>query len=61
MFDNILFQTPVTNAKLPRIADTLAEGIVMSGFAIEDKVTFELPPASDPVVTEIPLTILYVF
>ena len=46
---------------LPRIAETLAEGIVINGFAIDDKVTIELPPASDPAVTEIPLTMLYVF
>ena len=38
---------------LPRIAETLAEGIVINGLAIDDKVTIEVPPASDPAVTEI--------
>ena len=43
------------------MAEANAEGIVIKGFATDDNVTIEDPPARLPVVTDMALATLYIF
>ena len=61
LFKSIRFHNPVTNETPPRMAEANAEGIVIRGFATDDNVTIEDPPARLPVVTDMALTTLYIF
>ena len=61
LLKSIRFHNPVTNETPPKMAEARRRRDGYRGFATDDNVTIEDPPARLPVVTDMALTTLYIF